>query len=213
MESFTLGIRLGSINQEILDAIRNEPLLIYYNSGISHIAAWNTLLETGSTIKQLTDWLISAPWSNLVDAINRIKNIIDPNIEKLNHGSLRIYIKYPFISQSQTITDKIAFGIRINKPTKEMIDTVKFPIRYYESGERYYIVWDIVTDVGCKKVNIDRWIELIDYDQVIAKINAFLNLGSKKTITIDDFRLQISYPFKMHYIDKVNVIETEKKVF
>lgn len=99
LEGFALGLPLIYVNQKIFEAIKKEPLLIYYYSGETNYVSWKVILTNGQRKVEFDKWLISAPWSDLRAAINRVA-IAAGDEPKLDFGSLRVYIKYPYSSHN-----------------------------------------------------------------------------------------------------------------
>jgi hypothetical protein len=96
LESFTLGMRIIMPSATLLEAIRNEPLLIYYASGEYHYVAWNQVLPIGQRKVELEQWLCAAPWTALSEAMNRVCAAVGD--QKISFGNFRIYAKYPYTS-------------------------------------------------------------------------------------------------------------------
>ena len=97
LEGLTLGVRLFAPTDKILEAIKDEPLLIYYVSGESHYITWNQILPLGMRKVEIDKWMGAAPWTELINAINRVC-VAASEDPTLNYGSLRVYIKYPYTS-------------------------------------------------------------------------------------------------------------------
>jgi hypothetical protein len=99
LEGVALGVRLLIINDQILETIKHEPLLIYYASGESNYVAWKVILANGQRKLELEQWMVSAPWMELQNAINRVA-VAAGDQPNLNFGSLRIYAKYPYTTHN-----------------------------------------------------------------------------------------------------------------
>lgn len=98
-ECLTLGVQVITPTQKLLEAIRNEPLLIFYTSGESHYVAWNVVMPIGSRKMQIDSWYKMAPFEELVKAINRVCELAGDS-STINLGSIRLYIKYPYVSNN-----------------------------------------------------------------------------------------------------------------
>lgn len=96
LESFTLGMRILMPSTSLLEAIRSEPLLIYYASGESHYVAWNQVLPIGQRKVEIEQWMGSAPWTALTEAMNRVCAAVGD--QKISFGNFRVYVKYPYTS-------------------------------------------------------------------------------------------------------------------
>lgn len=96
-EAFCWGVVLNNPTREILQAISDEPLLIYYQSGETHYIAWKIVLPIGSLKPTFDKWCGKVPIRELTEALNRLCSVVGQDAT-LTFGSLRLYIKYPYTS-------------------------------------------------------------------------------------------------------------------
>lgn len=213
MECFCLGIPIITITTDMINAIRNDPLIIFYQSGNTSYVTWNVVLEVGCLKLLFDKWMSKAPWTQLLASFQRLNHLAGSD-KKLTFGNIRVYIKYAISIPAslrdtvQISPDYMTYGIRIKNVNQTIIDAVGNTrnLQLYVSGDSYYLTHRTMACMGILKPEIDVWFRGIDPIALTTEINYVLTTDRRKNIDVLHLRLygkyQLSYPYAVkikHY--------------
>jgi hypothetical protein len=205
MECFCLGIPIITTTVEMINAIKNDPLIIFYKSGNSSYVVWHVVLPVGCLKEVFDKWMSKAPWTALLESFRRL-NVLAGSSQQLTFGNIRVYIKYSLILPESFSTvslspDTLCYGIKIRDVDQNIIESVRnsYNLILFSSGDNYYLTHRTGAGVGILKPYIDEWYNLINKDMLLSEINQVLTVNNRKNITALQLRLygkyQLTYPF------------------
>lgn len=206
MDCFCLGIPIGTITTDIINSIKNDPLIIFYQAGTTSYVCWSVVLKVGCFKMVFDRWMGSAPWTALLASFQRLSNMTGINT-KLTFGSIRVYLKYSLsvpLNLRTTVflsPDTICYGIRIQNINQTIIDAVRNTqnLVLYVSGDSHYLTYRVAMCTGALKPEIDAWHRTIDIITLTNEINYVLTSAQRKNISALDLKLygryQLSYPY------------------
>ena len=213
MDCFCLGIPIGTITIDIINTIRNDPLIIFYQAGTTSYVCWNVVLEVGCLKPIFDRWMASAPWTALLASFQRLSNMTGVST-KFTFGNIRVYLKYSLSVPSNLIStiflspDNICYGIQIQNVNQTIINAVRNTrnIILYISGDSHYLTHRVSICTGALKPEFDAWFISINVATLINEINYVLTSVQRKNIGILDLKLygqyQMNYPYAIkiqHY--------------
>lgn len=206
MDCFCLGIPIGTITTDIINTIKNDPLIIFYQAGTTSYVCWNVVLNVGCLKPTFDRWMATAPWTELLKSFQRLSDMTGV-VTKLNFGNIRVYLKYALSVPSNLRTtvfvspDSICYGIKIKNINQTIIDAVRNTpnLILYVSGDSHYLTHIISICTGSLKPEIDSWFRNIDLISLTNRINSVLTSAQRKNISVFDLKLygryQLSYPY------------------
>lgn len=210
MDSFCLGIPINTITTDIIHAIKNNPLIIFYQAGNFSYVVWNVVLPVGCTYPTFCQWMSKAPWTELLNIFRRL-NAMTGSSHTLTYGNIRVYLKYPIaIPESLRSTvniesDMICFGIQLKNINENIINHVRNSpnLVLYLSGESFYLTHRISTNTGVLKPEFDMWFRLIDPITLLMEINHVLTSDNRDPKILADLRLYGKYQLTYPYASKI----------
>lgn len=210
MDCFCLGIQIETITTEILNCIKLDPLIIFYQSGTVCYVVWCVVLPVGCHKWTFDRWVATAPWTALLASLQRLQSMTT-STERLNFGNIRVYLKYALIIPQQLrneiviATDKICYGIKIFNVNDTIVRAVENSryLMLYVSGDHFFLTHKLVTDVGVLKMNIDQWFNMISTSELVDEINQVLTSDNRKNITLLNLRLYGKYQLSSPYVAKI----------
>jgi hypothetical protein len=210
MDCFCLGMPIATISTDVLNAIRNDPLIIFYQAGNTSYVTWNVVLEVGCLKPIFNTWLSKAPWTNLMASFQRLSHLSGSD-RILNFGNIRVYLKYaisipPNLRDAVQIgPDFITYGIRVRNVTQTMIDAVRITqnLQLYASGDSHYLAYRAMACTGLLKPEIDIWYNEVNPLLILAEINEVLTAAGRKNIDILQLRLYGKYQLTYPYVVKI----------
>lgn len=213
MDCFCLGIPIETITTDVINAIKNNPSIIFYQAGNTSYVVWNVVLEVGCLKPIFDRWMSKAPWTALLESFQRLNNLTGSN-QRLTFGNIRVYLKYAISippNLRSTITlfpDMISYGIQIKNVNQIIIDAVRNTqnLELYVSGDSFYLTHRVMIITGVLKPIMDGWFLNIDSISLVNEINHVLTTAGRKNINLSNLKLygkyQLSYPYALkiqHY--------------